>query len=304
MSQAGRADDAQRFDDQRPRLFAIAYQLTGSVADAEDAVQEAWAAWVGADRTGVYNPAGYLTRLVTHKAVDALRARQRRRESYPGSWLPEPLPTAVATPSAHPDPQDAAELADEVTTGLLVLLETLTPEQRAAFVLHEAFGLPHDEIAGLLDRTPAAVRKGHSRARAQVRGGRTRFRTDRRRAEQVAQQFLGAAAGGDLQTLVTLLEDGAVVISDGGGKVSAARRVVQGAEQVARFMIGIAARVGTDLTHVPTELGGLPALASWDLTGARPRLDTVTMIETEGDRVSAVYVQRNPDKLRHLEWGG
>jgi len=295
----------------RALLFAIAYEVTGSVSDADDVLQEVWAAWAGVRLDEVREPRAYLAAATTRRAIDVLRARQRRRETYVGQWLPEPTPAPGQAVTLATDPERAAEIADEVTTGLLVVLESLTPDERACFVLHEAFGLTHAEIGPILGRSHAAVRKLHSRAVERVRSRRPRFTAERDDAVAVAERFLQAAAGGDLAALVTMLSPDAVVVSDGGGRVSAALNVVRDPDRVARFFAGVARTAAgrDDLTYQPAVVGGLPALVAWrngsgaddDLSEAAGCVaDTVVMIEVQDGFVTAVYVQRNPDKLAHL----
>jgi RNA polymerase sigma-70 factor, ECF subfamily len=299
----------------RSLLFAIAYEVTGSVSDSDDVLQEVWTAWSGASLDQVREPRAYLATATTRRAIDALRTRQRRRETYVGQWLPEPTPAPGQLVTLAEDPERAAEIADEVTTGLLVVLESLSPDERACFVLHEAFGLGHAEIGPILGRSHAAVRKLHSRAVERVRSRRPRYAVERDDAVAVAERFLQAAAGGDLAALVTMLSPNAVVISDGGGRVSAAANVVRGPDKVARFFAGLTrtAAARHDLTYQPAVVGGLPALIAWRNGPGGPDgrdepagavADTVVMIEVQDDVVSAVYVQRNPDKLAHLAHSG
>ena len=284
--------DAADFDRHRRLLFTVAYQMLGSVADAEDVVQDAWLRWSAADRDDVADPRAYLVRITSRLALDRLRAARTHRESYVGPWLPEPL---VSTPSADPDPADAAELGEQVSLALLVVLETLSPLERAVFVLREAFGLPLAEVARVLDRSEAAVRQLAHRAREHVAARRPRFDADQAATRAVTERFLAACVGGDVQALVEAMAPGVVLVSDGGGRARAALRPVVGADKVARFLAGIAAQ-GEDLPGLqiaPAVVNGAPALAAWTDDG--PFL-VAQLVVTDG-LVEQVLLVRNPDKL-------
>ena len=292
------------FDQHRRLLFSVAYQLLGSVADAEDVVQDAWLRWSAADRGDVAEPRAYLVQITSRLALDRLRSARTRRESYVGPWLPEPLLTGRDPVAAGPgpvDPGEAAETGEQVSLALLVVLETLSPAERAVFVLREVFALPVSEVAEALGRTESAVRQMAHRAREHVQARRPRFDTDRRAQREVTDRFLAACVGGDVEALLTALAPDVVLVSDGGGKAKAALRPIAGADKVARFLVGIAGQSATvpDLRIEVLEVNGGPAVVVW--SGAEPFL---TMSLGVGDGlVEQVLVVRNPDKLRGLAGG-
>jgi len=287
------------FDRHRRLLFSVAYQMLGSVADAEDAVQDAWLRWSAGDRDEVVEPRAYLVRVVTRLALDRLDSARARRESYVGPWLPEPLLThPVATAPAPADPTAAAELGEQVSMALLVVLETLSPAERAVFVLREVFGLPVAETAAALGRSEAAVRQMAHRAREHVQARRPRFDTDRGAQREVTERFLAACAGGDVEALLAALAPDAVLVSDGGGKAKAALRPITGADKVARFTIGIAGQsMGLPGLRIEiADVNGAPAVLAWveDVP-----LMTISLVVADG-LVTQVLVVRNPDKLAGL----
>src|SRR3954462_2421767 len=255
-----REELALAFMAERARLVSLAYRMIGSLADAEDVVQETWIRLQRSHTdpsTAPRDLPAWLTTTATRLALDQLRSTGRRKETYVGPWLPEPR---VAPPRTRgSNPEDSAELADEVSFALLVVLESLSPAQRAAFILHDTFGVPFEQVAEVLGRTPAAVRQLASRARGQVAAGGARGEADAATHQRVVEAFLSASAGGDLLALVKLLDPSVVYRSDGGGVVSTARRVVNGPEKVARLVLGVLARVepGTsvDVRVVNGELG-------------------------------------------------
>jgi RNA polymerase sigma-70 factor (ECF subfamily) len=276
------------FADHRDLLFTVAYEITGSIADAEDVVQESYLRWSEVDearRAQIENPRAYLARIATRQALNRLRSRSRQREDYVGPWLPEPLVTG-------PDVAQDVELADSVSTAMMLVVESLSPEERAVFVLHEVFGFAHDEIAEAVDKSPAAVRQIAHRARAHVQARRPRFPADEAATERVTERFITAARTGDLQGLMDVLAPDVVLLNDGGGKVRAALRPVVTADRVARLLVGLRAGLGV-LTTESAVVNGRPGGFIY-LDGV---LDTVVSIEIAGDRISGVYLVRNPDKL-------
>ena len=276
-------------DKHQDRLFGIAYRMLGSVTDAEDAVQEAFARYAASE--DIDDPAGWLTTVVTNVSIDALRSARRRRETYVGPWLPEPLLTHER------DPSELAEVADSLTLAFLTVLERLSPSERAVFLLHDVFGYPHAQIAAMLHRSDAAVRKLASRARARLAEGPTRYEQDAGRRHQVANAFLDAASGADLDRLMGLLAPDVVFTSDGGGVVSAARRPVHGADRVARLLLALVDQArdeGWTLTAV--EINGQPGLVA-EQSGD---IDTAVVLHVHDARVTAIYAIRNPDKLDAL----
>jgi RNA polymerase sigma-70 factor (ECF subfamily) len=275
------------FIEHRGLLFTVAYELLGATADAEDVLQESWLRWSQVDRAEVRDPRAYLVRIVTRQALNRLRTLQRQRETYVGTWLPEPLLTA-------PDVLDDVELADSVSFAMLVVLETLTPLERAVFVLREVFGFGYDDIAAATDRTPEAVRQLASRARNHVRARRPRVGPPQQ-AKELMSRFFEAAAGGELQPLLDLLAPDVVLLADGGGVKRAALRPISGADKVARFLWAVTPRdaeVGVEWGVV----NGAPAM----LLSLDGELDSVVTVVVADDRISEIYYVRNPEKLREV----
>jgi RNA polymerase sigma-70 factor (TIGR02957 family) len=294
MGEPDRPDgaDATAFEDCRGLLFSVAYRMLGTVADAEDIVQDAWLRWSGADRSGVEDPRAYLVRIVTNTAIDRLRSARARRESYVGPWLPEPVLTS-------PDVAEDVELAESVSLAMLVVLETLSPLERAVFVLREVFGFSHAEIAASLDRSEASVRQVARRARQHVAERRSRFSPDRAEQRRVTEEFLSATVTGDLERLLAVLAPDVVLVSDGGGKRTAARRPLVGAEQVARFLMAIGQRpydgvAVEDMTIEVTDVNGVPGVV---IRGGGGVLVAMAAGVADG-RVQALHLVANPDKLR------
>ncbi|MEV5254047.1 RNA polymerase sigma-70 factor [Streptomyces werraensis] len=282
------------FEEHRPVLMGIAYRMLGRVADAEDVVQDAWLRWSADDRTEVREPRGFLVRITTRLAVDRLRQIKARGETYVGPWLPEPYVTHFG--DTVTDTAERAVLADSVSLAVLVVMETLSPLERAVFVLREAFGYPYADIAALLDRGEAAVRQLGARARRHVDDRRPRYDVDPARRRVLTERFLDAAAGGDLAGLMELLAADVRLVGDSGGKARAPLRVLDGADHVGRFFVGVAGKGLPDVSVRVVELNGGPAVLV--LSGGKP--DTVVQIDADGDRIRTVYVVRNPDKLAAL----
>src|SRR5512139_3427942 len=272
----------------RNLLFTIAYEMLGSSADAEDVLQETWLRWPAVDQDDVRDARAYLARVVTRQALNRLRTLKRQREQYVGPWLPEPLATA-------PDVAEDVELADSVSFAMLVVLETLSPLERAVFVLREVFGFGYDEIAEATDRSQPAIRQVAHRAREHVQARRPRVATTDGSRDEVAGRFLLAARTGDLQQLMDVLAPEVVLLTDGGGKVRAALRPIEGADKVARFLLAVAPPE-TRLDIEWSTVNGAPAV----LVLVDGELDSVASMDTEGDRVTRIYLVRNPDKLAAL----
>jgi RNA polymerase sigma-70 factor (ECF subfamily) len=285
----------------RRLLFSVAYQMLGSVADAEDAVQDTWLRWSAADRSAVADPRAFLVRITSRLALDRLKAAHTRRESYVGPWLPEPLMAGavpVAAGGTPPDPGEAAEVADQVSLAMLVVLESLSPAERAVFVLREVFGMSVGEVATALDRSEAAVRQMAHRAKEHVQARRPRFDTDRRAQREVTERFLAAAVSGDVAGLLAAMAPGVVLVADGGGRVRAALRPIVGADKVARFLAAVAPQ-GADLPGLRVELtdvNGAPAIVAWTDDGPYMALQLVLA----GGLVEQVLYVANPDKLAGL----
>ncbi|HET8601997.1 MAG TPA: RNA polymerase sigma factor SigJ [Segeticoccus sp.] len=298
---------AEEFATWRRQLVGAAYRILGSVTDAEDVVQEVWLRWVDVDREQVRNRRAYLLTTTTRLALNHVRSRQRRRESYVGPWLPEPLPgdalglePELASTSAARDLGDgpaAVELAESVSMAMLVVLETLSPLERAAFVLHEVFGVPFDEVGEALGRSPAAARQLASRARSHVQARRPRQLVDRARHRQVTERFLEAAQNGDLDGLLATMAPDVVLVSDGGGVRRAALRPIVGAEKAVRWLLAVSEKPEVaGYTAGVVELNGEPALALW----VGDVLDTVAFLTVEERGITGVQAIRNPEKLAHL----
>jgi len=275
------------FEALRPRLFGVAYGILGTVADAEDVVQETWIAWDAADHGSVASAAAYLTRTVSNRALNRLRDMRRRREEYRGPWLPEPMDTARR-------PDEAAELADSVSFAMLVLLERLSPLERAAFVLREVFDVPTAEVAEMLQTSPAAVRQLASRAGAHLRAESPRYEVDRDRHLAVSNAFVTAIAEGDVRAAMDILAPDVELVTDGGGKVAAAGVPLHGPERVAHFYLGLAAKY-PDFRIRPAEFNGMPAIVVHADDTA-----SIVQIAVRDGLIARVWVTRNPDKLTDL----
>jgi RNA polymerase sigma-70 factor (TIGR02957 family) len=296
MARPADAETSETFEAHRELMFTIAYRMLGTVVDAEDAVQDAWLSWSAAPRQDVADPRRYLAKVITNTSLNRLRAARARREAYIGPWLPEPLLSHTGG-----DVTQRPEVAESVSVAMLVVLESLTPEERAVFVLREVFGFGYAEIGAALGRPEVTARQIGHRAREHVHARRPRFEVDRGQQREVTQRFLDAAAGGDIDRLIGVLAPDVTLLSDGGGQARAARRPVIGAPKVARLLHGLATRpgVGQDLIDaVPelTEINGGPGLLY-----ARDGqvLAAVTWL-VSGGLVTAVQIVTNPDKLAAL----
>lgn len=283
--------DLDAFLEQRPRLFSIAYRMLGSATEAEDVLQEAYLRWQTAPRDDVESIAGYLTSVVVRLSIDVLRSARVRRESYVGPWLPEPL---VADTS--PGPDEAAELADSVSLAFLVLLEELTPVERAVFLLREVFGYDYPTVAAMVGKTEANCRQLAVRGKQRVAERRTRFEADSERGRQLTAEFLQACTTGDLDGLFGMLAEDVVVWSDGGGKAQAARRPIMGRDKAARFLIGIATK-GGDFDGRIVAVNGQPG----GIFGRDGRVEYAMSLDVLDGRIVGVRVVVNPDKLQHLQ---
>ncbi|MFD5518964.1 RNA polymerase sigma-70 factor [Streptomyces sp. NPDC127066] len=282
------------FEEHRPLLMGVAYRMLARVADAEDVVQEAWLRWSGKDRSDVREPRGYLVRVTTRLAIDRLRQVQARREAYVGPWLPEPYVTDFG--EAVPDSAERAVLADSVSLAVLVVLESLSPLERAVFVLREAFGYPYADIAAVLDRGEPAVRQLAGRARKHVEERRPRYEVDPAERRDLTERFLAAAGEGDLEGLVSLLAPEARLIGDSGGRAQAPLRILDTAEKVGRFVVGVTRKGVSGLSLRFLEVnGGLAVLA---LSDGKP--DSIIQLDVADGRVQCVYIVRNPEKLMSI----
>ena len=286
---------AEDYAEFRPLMFSIAYRMTGSVSDAEDIVQEAFLRLtrVLRDGTSIDSPKAYLATVTTRLAISHLRSARVRRESYVGAWLPEPL-----LADSEPGPAERAEMSDSLSMAFLVLLESLTPTERAVFLLHEVFGYDYKEIAGITGKSETNCRQILVRARHHVDDGKPRFDASREQREEVARRFFAAAEGGDLSDLLELLAPDVVMVGDGGGKAWATAQPISGAERVARLLLGLyrrAPKMGVRLE--PAYVNGQPGAVTYD---PQDRVVNVFALDIADGRVQTIRSILNPDKLHHL----
>jgi RNA polymerase sigma-70 factor (TIGR02957 family) len=284
------ADAVRIFNEHRDRLGGVAYRVLGRVADVEDVVQDAWLRWSAADVDAVEDPEAYLVRITTRLAIDRLRSAQARREAYVGPWLPEPMLTA-------PDVADSVALNDSVSTAMLLVLESLSPLERAVFVLREAFGYSYAEIAGFVERTEASVRQTAARARAHVEDHRVRYDTDQATRTAVTERFLAACVGGDLRRLVEVLAPEVTMVSDGGGLAPAPRKAITGAEMVARALVTFAGRTPAEAVVEVVQLNGGPGIVVRYADGPAAAM---TLFLVDG-RIETIHLVSNPEKLTGLD---
>ncbi|MBZ6137936.1 RNA polymerase sigma-70 factor [Streptomyces sp. STCH 565 A] len=277
------------FVDHRNLLFTVAYEMLGSAADAEDVLQETWLKWAGVDLATVRDRRAYLVRITTRQALNRLRTLGRRKETYVGSWLPEPLLTT-------PDVAEDVELADSVSMAMMLVLETLAPVERAVFVLREVFDLGYGEIAEAVEKSPAAVRQIAHRARAHVAARRPRGEVSATESREALAAFRRAVETGDLQGLLDILSPDVVLLGDGGGIKQAVLRPVTGAGKVARFMLGGLAKQAAALSLGAAQVNGYPAL----IVRLDGELDTVLAVRFDEGRITGLYAVRNPEKLSHM----
>lgn len=275
----------EAFVSHRNLLFTVAYEMLGSAADAEDVLQETWLRWADVDHTAVRDPRAFLVRVTTRQALTRLRTLRRRKESYVGPWLPEPLLTA-------PDVAEDVELADSVSMAMLLVLETLSPTERAVFVLRDVFDLGYDEIARAVDKKPAAVRQIAHRARAHVAARRPREAVSPTQTRNALAAFQQAVETGDLRRLLDMIAPDVVLLTDGGGVVRAALEPVVGAEAVADVLSGL-----TSATFRPAQVNGQPALIL--RSGDEP--ETVLAVRVEDGLITGLYAVRNPEKLSRID---
>ncbi|WP_128434750.1 RNA polymerase sigma-70 factor [Streptomyces cyaneus] len=274
----------------RNLLFTVAYEMLGSAADAEDVLQETWLRWVEVDPGQVRDQRAYLVRITTRQSLNRLRAMTRRKEAYVGPWLPEPLLTA-------PDVAQDVELAESLSMALMLVLETLSPTERAVFVLREVFDVDYDEIAAAVDKSPAAVRQIAHRARRHVDARRPRAAVPASATRAALESFQRALTTGDLQGFLDVLAPEVVLMGDGGGIKQAAPRPIVGADKVARFIVGGRGKLDATITLEPTLVNGNPAL----ILRLDGEIDGVMAIRVEDARITGLYYVRNPEKLTRVE---
>lgn len=281
------------FEEHRPLLVRTAYRMLGSLAEAEEVVQDAYLRWRKVDPEDVRSPRRFLTTTVTRLALDRLRSLEAERERYPGPWLPEPVVTGAESLSRSEGPDSLGE-TERLDLAFLHMLERLTPAQRAAYLLREAFEFEYDEIARALDSTEAGCRQHVSRARRRLDDERVRYEASRAEAEALRHAFADATLDGDLERLVSLLADDAVHVSDGGGEVPAAREPVRGAENVARLLAGVVEGADEEVRVEPVDVNGTPGLVAW----VGDRLASVVSFAVDDGQITNVYQVLSPTKLR------
>jgi RNA polymerase sigma-70 factor (ECF subfamily) len=284
-------DDASVFNGLRPRLQKIAYRMLGSVAEAEDTVQDVWLRWHTAAREAIDNAEAWLVAVTTRMSIDRLRAAKIQREHYTGIWLPEPQMT-----DSPPTPEEVTERADDVSVAFLMLLERLTPESRAAFLLREVFDADYGEVAEAVGKTEAACRQLVSRAKAQLRDERPRYEVSRETHLRLLRTFVQALERGDFPAINALLAEDAMLIGDGGGKVPSFPKPMVGGQRIAQLFYASSLRYGSELGVKLVMLNGQWAL----LRFIEGKLESAQSIETDGERIVRIYVQRNPDKLARI----
>lgn len=284
-------DDAHTFNVLRPRLQKIAYRMMGSVAEAEDIVQDVWLRWDAAARESIDNAEAWLVAVTTRLSIDHLRVAKMQRERYRGVWLPEPEITGFPA-----TPEEIAERTDDVSVAFLMLLERLTPEARAAFLLREIFDADYHEVAAAIGKTEAACRQLVSRAKAQLRDERTRYTVPRETHHRLLQMFAQALERGDFPAINALLAEDAMLIGDGGGKVPSFPKPMVGGRRIAQLFYASARRYGSELGIKLAELNGQWAL----LRFIGGKLESAQLFETDGERIGRIFVQLNPDKLARI----
>jgi RNA polymerase sigma-70 factor (ECF subfamily) len=292
MDEEARFEHFNTYERHRARLFGIAYRMLGSVQDAEDVLQDVYLRWHQADPAAVRTPEAWLVAVTTRLSIDRLRRAESEREHYAGQWLPEPMATAPAFAADR-----AAELSSDLSMAFLVLLERLSPQERAALLLHDVFDSGYDEIARVLEKSEAACRQLVHRARERVRGDRARFAVAPDTKQQLLERLLAALVADDQDAVLALVADDATYISDGGGKVSATRNIVRGADHISRLLLGVDRKQRGLVTHRITSVNGEPAIATY----YEGRVIYTTSVAIDGDKFVAIYRVLNPDKLRHAE---
>ncbi|HEX2746525.1 MAG TPA: RNA polymerase sigma-70 factor [Verrucomicrobiales bacterium] len=281
------------FSEHRKVLYGIAYRMLGSVADAEDMVQETWLRWQRQDSADIESPRAWMVAAITRLCIDQLRSARRQREEYYGVWLPEPLMETA------PSPADSAELADSLTMAFMLMLERLSPLERAVFLLRDIFDYEYKEIAAIVGKSEANCRQIVSRAKTGLPGVSALPAAPTGQARDIVGQFLRATATGEMDDLLALLAEDATLYSDGGGRVTAAGRPIVSADHIARFLLGIRRKHGGAFEYEPVTINGCPGA----LARAGGQLDSALSFQIQDGRIRNIYLVRNPDKLRHLSTG-
>jgi RNA polymerase sigma-70 factor, ECF subfamily len=290
-------DTLSTFEPHRSFLRGLAYRMLGSRADAEDAVQDAWLRWHGADRSAVEHPRAFLAQTITRLCLDRMKSGQAQHEQYVGTWLPEPVVDDAI--GFQPGPEVTCELAHELSFAFLLALERLSPLERAAFLLHDVFDVPFAEIASALGRSEAACRQLAARARDNVRESKPRFKVSDRDGDRLAAAFAHSIQQGDASALAAVLAEDAAFISDGGGKVTAVSKPVFGREVVTKLVMGLARLVDpSQIRFRAAQINGLSGFVVSDLGGNL--IQTIAIQPDEAGRIAAIYVMRNPDKLKNV----
>lgn len=288
------SDGIAEFERHRRRLFGLAYRMLGSVGDAEDAVQDTYLRWHRTDRTAIQTPEAWLVTACTRLCIDRLRAARLERENYPGTWLPEPL---VELEVSLPGADAAQEMADDLSMAMLMVMERLTPAERAAWLLRQAFDYDYPQIAVALNKSEAACRQLVSRAQKHLKDARPRFEADQAVARDLATKFADATRAGDISRFAGLLAQDAMLWSDGGGKAAAALNVIHGPDKIARFFVGISSKLPAGLRQVVAVINGQPGWILFD--GDSPYL--ALAMDIAGESLRNVFIVRNPDKLARLK---
>ncbi len=293
MSSTASPTDSDAFAALRPRLFAIAYRMLGTRADAEDVLQDAWLRWHHADQATLQSAEAWLVTVVTRLAIDRLRAAKTEREAYVGWWLPEPL-----VELDERTPEAAAELADELSVALLWVLERLSPEERAAFLLRQVFDHDYDEIATLLGKSEAACRQMVHRASERLQQERPRFDVPQDAHRRVVERFMHAARSGEREAIKALLADNVQIVGDGGGKVPSFMKILRGAHRIANLYWVLWRKNPGQVVYRMAQVNGEPGLLRY----VDGRLESAQAFVTDGERIVAIYAVRNPDKLTGIPW--
>jgi RNA polymerase sigma-70 factor, ECF subfamily len=288
--------EIETFDAHRSHLVGVAYRMLGSVADAEDVVQDTFLRWQGADDRDIRSAKAWLTTVTTRLAIDHLRSARVRRETYVGSWLPEPMLTGSSTESPFPPPDQGPELLESLSTAMLMLLEQLSPAERAAFLLHDVFDYDYDQVAPMLERSATACRQLVSRARRRVKEGRPRFETNATDRNRVLSEFGEAVRSGDTAGLMSLLNEDVTLLSDGGGRVTSALNPILGQDKVARFLLGVSTKQPDGSYFQVREVNGAAGMVGYVGDTAY----SVISFDLAGGHIVGIHIVNNPEKLTHL----
>jgi len=294
MGHAEKMGHSDAFEAHRSRLFGVAYRMLGSASEAEDVVQDAWLRYASSARDDVRSPEAFLTTIVTRLCLDRLKSARAQRETYVGPWLPEPVIT-----DDHPGPEQSMALSESVSLAFMVLLETLTPDERAVFLLREVFEYEYQQIADVLDTTPANCRQLFHRAKDRIKERRPRFRDNGGEARALVSRFAAALRNGDASELTSVLAEDVGLWSDGGGKVAAARRPVLGRDAVVNMLVGIRRTASNAMVHLRltvVDVNGEPGLAQ----SVQGQIDSIFTFSTEDGAITALRIVRNPEKLRYI----